>query len=334
VNVVTGHWSVFAKRSLYLAHCALLFALSFTAEAQQPRLNHVGVITSGGLWYETIDGLRIGLRQLGLQEGKHFLLSIRETKGDRIAAEEAARALEQEKVDVIFTTQTSVTIPAKSVTSKVPIVFCAGADPVVLGLVKSMSKPEERLTGVYYRDTELMAKRLEILKEILPKIRRVVTFFDPSNPVANGSFKVAQQTGRLLGIDFVERHVTSPEGLRSSVQALRAGEVDAYFEVSDGTVNSQDQVIIDTAKAKRLPTMFINQGSVRKGGIASYGVSYKEVGRISAKYVQRILTGVRPNDLPVESVDKIELFFNLKSAKQIGLTIPPNVLARADRVIR
>ena len=96
MNVVTGHWLVFAKRSLYLAHCALLFALSFTAEAQQPKLNRVGVITSGGLWYETIDGLRIGLRQLGLQEGKHFLLSIRETKGDRIAAEEAAPAEEVE----------------------------------------------------------------------------------------------------------------------------------------------------------------------------------------------------------------------------------------------
>ena len=99
-------------------------------------------------------------------------------------------------------------------------------------------------------------------------------------------------------------------------------------------VNSQDQVIIDTAKAKRLPTMFINQGSVRKGGIASYGVSYKEVGRISVKYVQPILTGAKPSDLPVQSVDKIELFFNLKTAKQIALTIPPNVLARADKVIR
>ena len=161
-----------------------------------------------------------------------------------------------------------------------------------------------------------------------------MTFFDPSNPVAIGSFKVAQEAARLLGIEFTGRHVTSVEQLRASVQALKAREIDAYFEVSDGMVNSQDQLIIDTAKAKRLLTMFINQGSVRKGGIASYGVSYNEVGRISAKYVQRILSGAKPSELPVEGVDKIEFFINLKTAKQIGLTIPPNVLARADKVIK
>ena len=313
---------------------ALLLANVSIADAQQAKTYRVGVITSGGLWYETIEGLRTGLRQLGFEEGKQFVLLIRDTKGDRSLAEKVARDLEQEKVDLIFTTQTSVTIPAKAATASVPIVFCAGADPVVLGLVQSIAKPAERLTGVHYRDTDFAAKRLEILKEIVPKVRRVVTFFDPSNPVAIGSFKVALEAARLLGIEFTGRHVTSVEQLRASVQALKAREIDAYFEVSDGMVNSQDQLIIDTAKAKRLLTMFINQGSVRKGGIASYGVSYNEVGRISAKYVQRILSGAKPSELPVEGVDKIELFFNLKTAKQIGLTIPPNVLARADKVIK
>jgi putative ABC transport system substrate-binding protein len=129
---------------------ALLLANVSIADAQQAKTYRVGVITSGGLWYETIEGLRTGLRQLGFEEGKQFVLLIRDTKGDRSLAEKVARDLEQEKVDLIFTTQTSVTIPAKAATASVPIVFCAGADPVVLGLVQSIAKPAERLTGVHY----------------------------------------------------------------------------------------------------------------------------------------------------------------------------------------
>jgi putative tryptophan/tyrosine transport system substrate-binding protein len=137
-----------------------------------------------------------------------------------------------------------------------------------------------------------------------------------------------------MGIQFVERQVTSVEELQAGIHALRAGEVDAYFAVSDPMVHNQDQLIIDAARVKRLPTMGDFLSFVIKGGLASYSVNFHEVGRLSAKYVQRILTGVKPKDLPVEGVDKIELVINLKTAKQIGLTIPPNVLGRADRVIR
>ena len=137
-----------------------------------------------------------------------------------------------------------------------------------------------------------------------------------------------------MGIQFIERHVASVEELQASLRALKPSEMDAVFEVSDALIVLQDQLIIDTARVKRLATMFINHSSVLKGGLASYSVSRQEIGRLSAKYVQRIFTGVNPNELPVEGVDKIDLVINLKTAKQIGLTIPPNVLARADRVIR
>ncbi len=304
-------------------------------EAQQPKIYRVGVITAGGPWYEVIDGLRFGLRELGLEEGKQFILSIRDTKGDAKAAEEAARNLEQEKVDLLYTTQTSVTITARRATTDISIVFCAGADPVDLGLVESFAKPGGRLTGVFYRDTDLTAKRLEILKEIVPKLRRVVTFYDPRGPVASQSAKlVREEAARLRGVKLVERHVASVEELQASVRALRAGDVDAIFEVSDALVVVQDQLIIDMARVKRLPTMFVNQSSVIKGGLATYSVSRDEIGRLSAKYVQRILAGIKPKDLPVEGVDKITLVINLKTAKQIGLTIPPNVLARAQKVIQ
>jgi len=182
--------------------------------------------------------------------------------------------------------------------------------------------------------TDLIGKRLEILNEIVPKLRRVVTFYDPRNPVAIESSKSAREAAQRLRVELVERHFASVEELQAGVRALRAGEVDAFFAVSDAMVSNQAQLIIDTARVKRLPTMFDLLSFVSKGGLASYSVSFHEVGRMSAKYVQRVLAGVNPKDLPVEGIDKIELIINLKTAKEIGLTIPPNVLARADRVIK
>jgi len=321
------------KISAFLLATILLAAVPL-AEAQQPKVYRVGVLLPGEAWYETIDGLRVGLRELGLLEGKQFIFAIRDMKGDVKAAEEAARNLEQEKVNLIYTTSTNVTIAAKRATADIPIVFNAGADPVVLGLVESFAKPGVRLTGVFYRVADLTAKRLEMLKDIVPKLRRVVTFYNPRYPAAIESSKLAREAAPLLGVELVERHVVSVEELQAGVRALRAGEVDAFLSLADPMVSSQDQLIIDTARVKRLPTMFNFLSQVIKGGLASYSVSFHEVGRMSAKYVQRILTGVKPKDLPVEGVDKIELIINLKTAKQIGLTIPQSVLYRADRVIK
>jgi putative ABC transport system substrate-binding protein len=320
------------RSSIFFA--AVLLTIAVIAEAQQPKIFRVGVITSGGAWYQTIDGLRVGLRELGLEEGKQFVFAIRDTKGDLKAAEEAARNLEQEKVNLIYTTQTSVSIAAKRATVEIPIVFCAGADPVDLGLVDSFAHPGGRLTGVYEPGTDLTAKRLENLKEIVPKLRRVVTFYNPRNRVAVESTKFAREAAGQMEIQFVERHIASVEELRTGMRALRTAEVDAFFEVSDALVQINDQLIIDRAKDIKLPGMFNNQSSVIKGGLASYSASRYEVGRLSAKFVQRLIAGAKPKDLPVEAVRKIDLVINLKTAKQIGLTIPPHVLARADRILK
>ena len=325
-------------RKLFAAVLMMTLAAALTvslAPAQQPKVYRVGVLLPGDAWYEIIDGLRFGLRQLGLEEGKQIVLEIRDTKADLKAAEAAARNLEQEKVNLIFATRTSVTIAARRATVDIPIVFSAGADPVVLGLVESFAKPGGRLTGVYEPGTDLTGKRLEILKEIVPKLRRLVAFYDPRNPVASQSAKLArEEVARLRGVELVERHFASVEELQAGIRAVKAGEVDAFFQLSDSMVNNQAQLIIDTARVKRLPTMFLDQSAIIKGGLASYNVSFHEVGRVAAKYVQRILTGVNPKDLPVEGIDKVDLVINLKTAKQIGLTIPPNVLVRADKVIK
>ena len=313
---------------------AVLLAFGVIAEAQQPKVYRVGVVTAGGAWSEVIDGLRVGLKQLGFEEGKQFTMAIRDTKGVAKAAADAARNLEQEKFDLIYATQTSVTIATKKATEDIPVVFCAGADPVDLGLVESFAKPGGRLTGIFYRLTDLTGKRLEILKEMIPKLRQVVIFYDPRNPVAVNDAKFTREAARQMRVVLFEQHVASAEELQAGLRALRVGEADAFFEVSDAMVVNQSQLIIDTARVKRLPTMFQFLSGVIKGGLASYGVSLHEVGRVSAKYVKRILGGVKPKDMPVEGVDKIDLVINLKTAKQIGLTIPPEVLSRADRVIR
>ena len=304
------------------------------AEAQQAKVYRVGVLLQGGPLYTIIDGLRDGLREMGFEEGRQYVLEIRDAKGDLKAAEAAARNLAREKVNLIYTLTTPVTTVAKDATTDIPIVFCVGSDPVAAGLVQSFVRPGGRLTGVHYLVADLTAKRLEILKEILPKLSRVVTFYDPGSRVATEAAKLGREEAKRLGLKFIERNVTSVEELRKALQALKAGEADAYFYTADAMVVSQAQLIIETAQTKGLATMFHDQSLVAKGALASYGQNYHEIGRLSAKYVQRVLKGVDPRDLRIETVDNVELIINLKTAKQLGLTVPPDVLARADKVIK
>jgi len=317
----------------FLITVAMVVSIS-QAHAQQAKVYRIGALFPGGPLSETIDGLRGGLRELGLTEGKQFTLAILDTKGEAKAAEEAARNLEREKFDLIYALTTPVVTPVRVGTTNIPIVFCVGSDPVAMGLVDSFAKPGGRLTGVQYLVTDLTAKRLEILKEILPKLNRVITFYNPGDLAAPGAAKAAREEATRHGLKFVERHVTSVEELRKVLQALKPGEADAYFYVPDVMVIGQVQLIIDTAKSKKLATMFQEQSLVAKGALASYGQNYYEIGRVSAKYVQRVLSGVQPRDLKVETIDDVELAINLQTAKQLGLTIPPNVLVRARKVIK
>ena len=310
-----------------------LFALPLAVEAQQARVYRVGVVLQGGLYFSAIDGLRDGLRELGLEEGKQFVLHVRDSKGDLKSVEAAAGSLEGEKVDLIFAVTTSVTLAVKRATKSVPIVFHAGTDPVSSGLVESFRKPGGRLTGIASQGTGLTAKRLELLKEMVPRLRRVVTFYSPDNPVAQQSVKIARNAARQLKVELVERPVASIDELRAGLRALRPGEADAFFYVSDAMVASQAELIIESARAKRLATMFQERGAVAKGALAAYGESYYTIGRLSAKHVQRVLLGADPGNLPVEQVDRFHFVINLKTAKALGLTIPQSLLARADEVI-
>lgn len=317
---------------LALVTFVLMFALPGVVPAAQPE--RVGVIYLGEVFVTVVDGLRAGLKELGLQEGKQVVLDVQDLKGDPKAAANVAEKFERDKVRVIFTNASTVTTAAMNVTKSVPIVFAVGTDPVALGYVKSFGQPGGRLTGIQYLARDLTAKRLEILKEFLPKVRQVVVFYDPDYPVSAEGAKLGREEAQRQKIKLVERHVKSISELNSALDALKTGEFDAYLYMPDAMVVSQSQRVVDVARAKKLPTMFHDQVVVARGGLASYGQSYFDIGRRAAKYVQRILGGTSPAELRVETIEDVELAFNLITAKQIGVTIPPNVLTRAQKVVR
>jgi len=310
-----------------------LFAAALPVAAQELKLKRVGVVLQGGPYYAGVVGLRAGLKAAGLEEGPQLSLLVRDAKGDLAAAEAAAKELERDGVDLIVAITTSVALATKRATTEVPIVFAAGSDPVAFGLVDSIARPGGRLTGVHSIITDLTAKRLEILRELVPTLRRAMTFYNPTNPVARSSLGLARDAARQLGVDLVEREVTSPQDIQQRLRDLSAADADAFFFVSDTTSMSQIEPILDRITALRMPHLVFQPDLVREGALAGYGISYREVGRIAATYVARVLAGAHPGDLPVEAVSRSTLVINLKTAAGLGLTIPPSILARADEVI-
>jgi putative ABC transport system substrate-binding protein len=302
--------------------------------AQSGKAERVGVIRLGGVLARVADGLRLGLKELGLEDGKQVVLNVHDLNGDAKGVEAVTHKFEQDKVKLIFTHTTPVTSVAVKATKNVPIVFAVGTDPVGQGLIQSFGKPGGRLTGVQYLARDLTGKRMELLKEFLPSLRQIVTFYDPNNAVSNQGATLGREAAQQLKLKLVEQRIKSPVELSNALVNIKPRQFDAYLYIADPMIASQAQLIIDRARATKLPTMFHDQALVAGGALASYGQSYFEIGRRSAKYVQQVLAGTRPGDLPVETIDDVELAFNLSTAKEIGVTIPPNVLTRAAKVVR
>jgi len=311
-----------------------LLAAPYVVRGQAPAGGHrVGIIHMSGYHHVVADGLRQGLRELGLEEGKHLVLDVREIKGDPKLAEEAARDLERGRVEVIYAVTSQIALAAKRGTVQTPIVFYVGVDPVVLGLVESLAKPGGRLTGVHGLSRDVTAKRLAVLKEMIPRLHRVVTVYNPGDAVSRENAQSARDAARQLSVQIVERHVGSLEELRVNLQNLKSREVDAYFHMPGALATSEALRIIEAMRNRKIPTMFHEQSLVAQGAVASYGISYHEIGRLSAKHVQRILAGSQPKDLPVENYDKVGLALNLRAAREIGLAIPPSLRLQAERVV-
>ena len=316
----------------------LALALAWLAITPAPSvaqsLKRIGVVLQGGpYYYSGIEGLRDGLKGVGLEEGRDIALIVRDAKGDLTAVQAAASALERDGVNLIVTLATSVTLASKRATTAVPIVFAVGSDPVAMGLVDSIARPGGRASGVHSIVTDLTPKRLELLRELVPTVRRILTFYNPGNPAAAASAQLAREAARTFGIDLIERHVTTPQQLREQVREIAATDADAYFFVADAMVLSHDSVVLERTNALRIPTMATYADAVARGALAGYGTSYRELGRRAAAYVSRILAGTAPAELPVEEVSTYGLVINLKTAKTLGLEVPATLLARADEVI-
>jgi putative ABC transport system substrate-binding protein len=305
------------------------------ATAQRPaRLVQIGALTESWGPTPAIIGLRDGLVALGYREDKDFTIGIRFTQGESGELLTAARELVRRGADIIVTTEGGNTAKAAQLaTDRIPIVFIGGGDPVELGLVKSLARPGGNLTGIASLDVELAPKRLEIFRELVPGLKRVLFVYDATSKDASEQLEPYRAASRSLGLTLVERPVRSQEEARAVISGLRKGEVDGIFAPRVLSLNIPG-FIVSTAIKGAIPTMFQARFFAEQGGLASYGATDSELGRQAARLVDRILKGAKPADLPVEQPTKFELVINLNSARALGLTIPRPLLQRADQLIQ
>jgi len=326
------------KKITVLTLCAMLFALCVAVEAQQPtkipRIGYLGFASLSTI-PTRIEAFRQGLRELGYVEGKNIFIEWRSAEGNADRLPSLAAELVRLKVDIIVTNGPYSTRSAKAATVTIPIVMAAVGDPVGDGIVASLARPGGNITGLSSVAPELSGKRLELLKEIVPKLSRVAVLGSSTSPNTAGSFRELELAAGALKVKLQYLDILDPKDIETAFRAASKGRADAVlFLVAGGVAAGHQTQIAELAVKSRLPVIYANQRTVETGGLMSYGVINLDSDRRAATFVDKILKGAKPADLPVEQPTKFELIINLKAAKQIGLIIPPNVLVRADRVIK
>jgi putative ABC transport system substrate-binding protein len=318
-----------ANRSACWAGILLVAILAVSAEAQQARRPYrIGVLNEA--WaasHPTVEGLKAGLRELGLEEGRDIRFDIRFTEGNLDAMPAAAAALVKAEVDLIFTSQYAATRAAKDATKSIPIVFTLVGDPAAAGLVTNLLQPEANVTGVTSLHADLVAKRIEILKTLAPSIRRVWVIHDGSDPTATPMVIKALNAGQRLKVEVIPRGVITTDDVALRLRDVRRGDALLAPETSNLDIPT---AILQTSLAARVPAAFTTALWVGHGGLVSYGPDYYAHGVQAAELVAKIVRGARPQDVPVEGTDKIDLAVNLKTADLFGITVPQRVLLRAD----
>jgi putative ABC transport system substrate-binding protein len=324
-------------RFLLCALCAMVLVLCGSAEAQQPgKVPRIGYLSGGSLSSLTArnEAFRQGLRELGYIEGKNILIEWREGKGNFDRVRELADELVRLKMDVIVSPGPAVTRLLKEATSTIPIVMAQDTDPIGTGFIASLAKPGGNITGLAALAPEISGKQLELLKEIVPKLSRVAVVGNSSIP---GDAQALRETVLAAGsyeIYLRYLNLRDPHDIDAIFLAAAKGRADAVLMLGNPTLNAHRQQIVDQVVKHRLPTAYTRPEYIEAGGMVYYGTNYNDLFRRAAGYVDRILKGAKPADLPVEQPTKFELIINVKTAKQIGVTIPSKILARADRVIR
>ena len=323
------------KRFLLITSLMLFAAVS--AEAQQPkkvpRIGFLSATPAAGIPDRT-EAFQQGLRELGYLEGKNIVVEYRWAEGKIDRLSELAAELVRLNVNVIVAAGPQATRRLKEATSTIPIVMGFHNDPIGSGLVASLARPGGNVTGLSTLAPEISGKQLELLQEIVPKLSRVAVLGNSTDP---GNSQVLRETERAavaLGVQHLYVDVRSPEHIEAAFRKASKGGADAVLALPSFLLTSQRKQVVDLALKTRLPAIYDRREFVEDAGLLSYSVSSTELFRRAAHYVDKILKGAKPSDLPVEQPTKFELVINLKTAKQIGLTIPPSVLARADKVIR
>jgi putative ABC transport system substrate-binding protein len=323
------------KTFISFALTALFYALSLPAEAQQamkiPRIGFLGSVSSSA----RVEAFRQGLRELGYVEGKNIVIEWRHHEGklDRLPA--LAAELVRLKVDIIITAGAPAARAAKEATVTIPIVMMQVGDPVGSGFVVSLARPGGNITGLSILAPELSGKRLELLKEIIPKLSRVAVFGTSTTPDNAQALREVEVAAGAFGMKLQYLDVLDPKDIGTAFRGASKGRAEAILMLVLGNIASAGRTqLVDFAVKSRLPVIYTGREAVEAGGLMSYGVNLSDLDRRAAVYVDKILKGAKPADLPVEQPKKFEFIINLKAAKQIGLTIPPNVLARADKVIK
>ncbi len=307
------------------------------AEAQQPgKIPRIGYLTVSSLSVnaDRIEAFRRGLRELGYVEGKNIVIEWRSAEGKLDRQRALAAELVGLKVDIIVTAGSQSTSGAKQATATIPIVMAQNPDPVASGFVASLARPGGNITGLSSLYPEISGKRLELLKEIVPKLSRVAVFGSSTTPGNAQSLRETELAAGALKVQLQYLDVLDPRDIETAFREATKGRADAVLTLSSSILFSHRTQIADLVLKSRLPAVYGNSETVEAGGLMFYGASFTDMFRRAAVYVDKILKGAKPADLPVEQPTKFELVINLKAAKQIGLTIPPNVLARADKVIR
>jgi putative ABC transport system substrate-binding protein len=317
--------------------CAFFVALGSSAEAQQPKISRIGYLSARSSSSEStrIEAFHQVLRELGYVEGKNIIVEYRfaEGKFDRLRA--LAAELVRLNMEVIVAGGVPPTRAAKQVTTMIPIVMAGGGDPVSTGLVASFARPGGNITGSSDLTVDSITKRLELLKEVVPKASRVAVLLNPANPTNPLQLKETQAAAPILGVTIVPVEIKGAEDFDPAFATMKKKRADALVVFSDPMFGFYQKQIADLALRSRLPAIYGNRYYVEAGGLMSYGsMNPDDHYRRAAVYVDKILKGASPAELPVERPMKLDLVINLKTAKQIGLTIPQSVLYRADKVIR
>jgi putative ABC transport system substrate-binding protein len=320
------------RRRVFVFICLLLAVLlpAVSIEAQQPKkVPRIGFLAP-------LDPIRRALRELGYIEGQNIAFEYRYAEGKRDRASELLAELVRLKVDIIVVAGTSQARAAKNATKTIPIVMTGlGADPVEEGLIESLARPGGNVTGITNINRELGGKRLELLKEAVHKLARVAVLYEPAVPVSVQAVKeVLPVAARELGLTLRSWEVRGADGFEEVFAALSKERRDGLYVTGSPLMNANEKRIAAFAIKSRLPSMYVNRQFVVAGGLMSYGADMADSYQRVARYVDKILKGAKPADLPVEQPTKFELVINQKTAKQIGLTIPQKVLARADKVIK